>query len=428
MKSALLKILNNSRVRNSIWMVIEKGVAFFGLIFVVSAVAKYLGPTIYGYLALASSVFAIISVIGRLGLDQIYFKTVSKNNTKSSYLIDNMMWTMKLIYLPISLFVLCFFYFKVESHNFIYFIATAIATYLITIDLRAFHLDALLLSKFNVLANTTGLILSLIARYFIVYLKLDPQFLAIPIVLIALVPYLMRIYFFKREKILIGNRNFKVIHFKKYLNYFLKAGVPLAISMLSVSIYLQSANFILMFLEDSAAVGIYSIASMLAGAWYFIPTTIILSFLSLIYRQNDEYEYIEVAGTILRYLSLISGFIIIVLYSLASPLILWLYGPDYKQSVLVFKILLFSYFFSVWGFFFYRLVIKFGGYSFLAKKMLFTCVLNIILTYFLIQRYGVVGAAISILITEFLSNIVFNLWYPKMKMPQIVLKCIGVKK
>ena len=48
--------------------------------------------------------------------------------------------------------------------------------------------------------------------------------------------------------------------------------------MLSVNIYLQSANFFLALFDGSASVGIYSIANMLAGAWYFVPTTIVMSF------------------------------------------------------------------------------------------------------------------------------------------------------
>ncbi|MDC5388265.1 hypothetical protein OHW71_16045, partial [Acinetobacter baumannii] len=71
MKEYIFRLLKNSRIQNSMWMVLEKGVAFFGLIFVVSAVAKYLGPEVYGYLALAASVFSIVNVVARLGLDQV---------------------------------------------------------------------------------------------------------------------------------------------------------------------------------------------------------------------------------------------------------------------------------------------------------------------------------------------------------------------
>lgn len=197
--------------------------------------------------------------------------------------------------------------------------------------------------------------------------------------------------------------------------------------MLSVSIYLQSANFFLAALKGSHAVGIYAVGSMLAGAWYFIPTTIVISFLSIVYKTNNEKDYVEQAGLILRYLLLITLTIIAILYFLSEYIILWLYGIAFKESILIFKILLFSYFFSVIGFYFYRLVMKFGGYNFLAKKMTITCILNIILSYLLIKAYGVIGAAYAALITEFVSNLIFNLFYKNILMPKVILKALGGK-
>lgn len=409
------------------WMVLEKGVAFFGLIFVVSAVAKYLGPEVYGYLALAASVFSIVNVVARLGLDQVYFKTVSKNQKNNNILLKNMMNMISFIYFPLSFIVLGVFYFRIESSYFIFFIATAIANYFSAIDMRSIHFNAILMSRLNVVANTIGLLISLASRYLIVNFQLNIQWLCVPIIMVTLLPYLLRLYIGHKKSILERTYSYNKDVFKKYRTYFLAVGIPLVISMLSVSIYLQSANFFLAALKGSHAVGIYAVGSMLAGAWYFIPTTIVISFLSLVYKTNSEKDYLEQAGLILRYLLLITLSIIVILYFLSEYIILWLYGNAFKESILVFKILLFSYFFSVIGFYFYRLVMKFGGYNFLAKKMTITCILNIILSYFLIKAYGVIGAAYAALITEFVSNLIFNLFYKNILMPKVVFKALGGK-
>lgn len=423
----LLGLLKNTRIQNATWMILEKGISFFGLIFVVSAVAKYLGPTIYGYLALAASVFAIINVIARLGLDQVYFKSASKSPKKNNILLKYMMHLITYIYLPLSTLVLFVFYFRVESEYLTFFIAAAIANYFSAIDMRSIHFNAILKSKLNVIANSVGLIFSLVIRYIVVECKLSIQWLFFPIITVTLLPYMIRIYLENRENIFEKSYSYNPKIFKKYRKYFFSVGIPLVISMLSVSIYLQSANFFLAALKGSHAVGIYAIASMLAGAWYFVPTTIVMSFLSLVYKSNSDEKYIENAGLILRYLSIITISIIIILFFMADFIILWLYGDAYRESILVFKILLFSYLFSVFGFYFYRLTMKFGGYKFLANKMLITCVLNIVLSYFLINSFGVVGAAYAALITEFLSNMVFNLFYKKMMMPKVIIKALGGK-
>lgn len=408
-------------------MILEKGVSFFGLIFVVSAVAKYLGPEVYGYLALAASVFAIVNVIARLGLDQIYFKSASKNQKKNNILLKNMMNIISLIYIPLSILVLSVFFFRIEKSYFVFFIATAIANYFSAIDMRSIHFNALLMSKLNVLANTIGLLVGLVIRYLIVEFKLSVQWLCVPIIIVTILPYLIRLLIDYKNNILDRVYRYNSQNFKQYSRYFIGVGIPLVISMLSVSIYLQSANFFLAALKGSHDVGIYAIASMLAGAWYFVPTTIVMSFLSLIYKANNDTEYVQKAGVIFRYLLLITIIIITILYFSADYIILWLYGDAFKESILVFRILLFSYLFSVVGFYFYRLVMKFGGYGFLAKKMAITCILNIVLSYFLIQSYGVVGAACAALITEFVSNLIFNLYYKKMLMPKVIFTALGGK-
>lgn len=410
------------------WMVLEKGVAFFGLIFVVSAVAKYLGPEVYGYLALAASVFSIVNVVARLGLDQVYFKTASKNQKNNNILLKNMMNMISLIYFPLSIIVLGVFYFRIESTYFIFFIATAIANYFSAIDMRSIHFNAILMSRLNVIANTIGLMVSLAIRYLIVNFQLHIQWLCVPIIIVTLLPYLFRLYVDHKKNIFERTYTYNKYIFRKYRTYFLAVGIPLVISMLSVSIYLQSANFFLAALKGSHAVGIYAVGSMLAGAWYFIPTTIVISFLSIVYKTNNEKDYVEQAGLILRYLLLITLTIIAILYFLSEYIILWLYGIAFKESILIFKILLFSYFFSVIGFYFYRLVMKFGGYNFLAKKMTITCILNIILSYLLIKAYGVIGAAYAALITEFVSNLIFNLFYRNILMPKVILKALGGKR
>ncbi|HAV4462565.1 TPA: oligosaccharide flippase family protein [Acinetobacter baumannii] len=428
MKEYIFRLLKNSRIQNSMWMVLEKGVAFFGLIFVVSAVAKYLGPEVYGYLALAASVFSIVNVVARLGLDQVYFKTASKNQKNNNILLKNMMNMISLIYFPLSIIVLGVFYFRIESTYFIFFIATAIANYFSAIDMRSIHFNAILMSRLNVIANTIGLMVSLAIRYLIVNFQLHIQWLCVPIIIVTLLPYLFRLYVDHKKNIFERTYTYNKYIFRKYRTYFLAVGIPLVISMLSVSIYLQSANFFLAALKGSHAVGIYAVGSMLAGAWYFIPTTIVISFLSIVYKTNNEKDYVEQAGLILRYLLLITLTIIAILYFLSEYIILWLYGIAFKESILIFKILLFSYFFSVIGFYFYRLVMKFGGYNFLAKKMTITCILNIILSYLLIKAYGVIGAAYAALITEFVSNLIFNLFYRNILMPKVILKALGGKR
>lgn len=424
-KNKFKLILSDNRFTNSFWMVIEKSISLFGLLFVISAMAKYLGPESYGYLALATSIFLIVKSISQLGVDQIYFKHISKGNVLNNIFLKNAVILMAILYILIAFFILTFFLKKIPVEEYILFIAVAVSMLFLSIDVRTIHLDAILQSKINVICNLFGLVISLILRYLIVKYEQPIYYLSIPIIILTLFPFIIRWFVFKYKKILIEQSN-NIKYFKGYSKYIFKAGIPLVISVFSINIYLQSANFMLAHFNNIESVGKYSVSMMLASSWYFLPTTFILSFLPKIYAAKNNNEYLIESAKILRYLILVVFFIIVIFYFSSDYVVLALYGSSYLDSIFPLKVLLISNFFSIIGFFFYRLIVKFSGYSFLAKKMLVTCILNLILAYFLVKEFGLLGAAFASLITEFISNFIFNLFYRKIQLIRILkLALIG---
>ncbi|PJG66143.1 hypothetical protein CVD09_12445, partial [Acinetobacter seifertii] len=164
MMNLIYKLKNDPRIRNSLWMLFEKGISLFGLIFIISAVAKYTGPAIYGEIALAASIFIVLKTIAQLGLDQIYFKYVSQNKPHHSLFLENSILFVSALYLFLSTFVLIWAYFNTSFTGFFFVFSTGIAYYFISIDLANSFYEGQLLSKFNVLANIIGLLVALILR------------------------------------------------------------------------------------------------------------------------------------------------------------------------------------------------------------------------------------------------------------------------
>ena len=54
---------------NSAWMMLEKFLGIFGLIFVNSYMAKYIGPESFGKLAFAMSIFVFVQTFSWFGAD-----------------------------------------------------------------------------------------------------------------------------------------------------------------------------------------------------------------------------------------------------------------------------------------------------------------------------------------------------------------------
>lgn len=146
----------------------EKIISIFGLIFVTSFVAKYVGPSIYGDIALSLSIFQLIQIVSLMGSDVIIFKRISKNINSGVSLIKATGRIRLLIYLILSAPVLIYFF---SSSGYIYILASFLSCMFLSLDVYAIYYDACLRSKVNTIINIFGLIFSLGIRWAIAFLN-----------------------------------------------------------------------------------------------------------------------------------------------------------------------------------------------------------------------------------------------------------------
>lgn len=103
-----LSMFKNKVFSNSVWLIIEKILSIFGLIFVTSMVAKYIGPINYGKLFFASSLFAVIQTISMFGSENLFFQKTSKSQILGERLIVASKQYRTYVYLPLSICLLIY--------------------------------------------------------------------------------------------------------------------------------------------------------------------------------------------------------------------------------------------------------------------------------------------------------------------------------
>ncbi len=429
MKSLFFKLRSDPRIKNSLWMLVEKGISLFGLIFIISAVAKYTGPSIYGEISLAASIFIVLKTIAQLGLDQIYFKYVSQKKPYHFLFLKHANKLITIIYTLLSLVVILIAFFYTSITGFYFIVATCIAYYFSSIDLLNAYYEGALLSKVNVFANVIGLLISLIIRWLIVFFSLNYLYLTIPIILLTCIPFFIKLWFYFKQHYH-NSKQYNIINIKKnkYIMRLFAMGVPLTLAVLTATINGQISNFLLGYLENTKSVGIFSIAFVLAGAWCIVPTTLIMSYMTSIYNinNNDYDKYIGLTAKIFKNITIFSLMIVGILFLVAPYLIDWLYGEKYYNSIILFRFLIVFQFFWVLNFYFSRIILKYNGYYFLAIKSIIFCIFNFIISAFMIHHYSIVGATIALIITEFLS-LLTNLFYRPAKLGHVIFN-FGVIK
>ncbi|WP_252726307.1 oligosaccharide flippase family protein [Acinetobacter sp. A3] len=400
-----MSILSKKIISNSLWMMIEKCISIFGLIFVTSYVAKYIGPSNFGKIALAATLFGFVQTLTWFGNQEILFKRVSRNPKSGLKYLIGTQNLRKILFLVCALPILFGLYLYSDFLTLIFGIATAFAAYFITQDVYTIYNNAILHSYINAIVNMIGLGAALLSRYLIVLFEMNYTFLAIPIVITALIPFLLKKYIFNKSQQL------KPISLAHYRKYYFGAGSALVLSTLAVTLYTQVTSLMLAALTSTRELGVYAVAVTLGMSWAFINTSIITSVLSKIYREKSRYQSYMMIAKLNLVIIIISLLMVIMLAIFGQWAVNFLYGNAYQDAYELILILGLATLCSGLGTVAARLLVKEESYRYISRKMIFVAISALPISYIMIYLFELKGAAYSVMIIELLSLTVFNYFY-----------------
>ena len=405
-----MKYLKNKILSNTSWLISEKLVSVFGLIFITSYVAKYIGPADFGRLNFAIYIFSIVQTIAMWGTDTICTKRISRNKNSGVKVLFSVYKIRVFIFLLSAVFVNFYFYFSASMLSFIFSLSITLSTFFIIQDVYLIYNDSTLNSKINVVTNIVGVCFGFFIRYIIVLFELPVWMLSISIVAVSIIPFFLRKYiFFTKQssgRIVLSKREEK-----KYLGYIFYTGVPLVFSSISVAIYINASRLILGYMEAPSTLGIYSVSIVLGSAWGFVNSSFIRSVTPKLYSSSTLKEASFIVSIICYILIIVGLLYFFLFYFFGGYAVGLLYGVKYESSITSAFPLLLSTCTSALGMVCSLYIVYQGGYSYLGKKNIVTCIFGCFISYFLILKFGILGAAYSTLLIEFLSLTVFNYFF-----------------
>ncbi|WP_455846048.1 oligosaccharide flippase family protein [Pantoea agglomerans] len=392
---------------NSIWIMLEKSVNIIGLIYINALMARYIGPEDFGKINISTSLFIFVQTLSWFGGQNIIFKRMSENTKSGIALAMHTQNQRRFFFLLSSSSVLIYLYFFTDIIVFLFGLANCIATYYIVMDFFSIYNNTQLKSKINTITNVIGLSIALLIRFYISYFKMPVYYFTIPIIIIPLIPYILRLIYFKYTTKINDSRKGAGM----YNRHMLFTGGALILSSLSADIYTQISSIFLAKILSYSNLGVYSVALTIGGAWSFIVLALITSFFSKIYSEKDQITVEMLLIKINRIVILFSLIALGGFYIFGDYFIHLLYGDKYMDSVNIIPIIIIGTMFSALGTICYRYMIKESGYSYLAKKMFLCCILTIPLSWLMINAFGINGAAYCFLIVEILSCTLLNYFF-----------------
>ncbi|WHU84017.1 oligosaccharide flippase family protein [Pantoea agglomerans pv. betae] len=412
-----------SVMSNAAWMMSEKIISVFGVIFVTSYVAKSFGPTVFGQMAFSTSLFAMVQTVAIFGTETILFKRVSKNASKGLRLMT-IARTMRMVLLLVtSVPVLIWVWYNMQENFLAFALASFVASVFVTQDTFSVYNNARLASRLNTIANAVGMLLSFGISFTVAWLRLNPLWLTLSIVAVTLVPYLIKRHnFYQDHQDQMPPREKRTA----YLRYLMYAGLPLAISSIFISVQVKAAQMFLAGTAPARDLGLFAAANTISASWIFIPVALITSCFTEIFRERGEVA-IKLAARLNGYVMAVSLLMLLVISLYGERIIIALYGPEFTQSGSLITLLSIATSFSAMGTVAYRYMVKEGGFNYLLRKIICLIVISLPLSWWLIQGHGIMGAAWSVFLSELLSLTVMNYFFKNGVIQKIQVSSLNYK-
>ncbi len=198
---------------------------------------------------------------------------------------------------------------------------------------------------------------------------------------------------------------------------------PLLLSSMAVMVYMRTDQIMLGQMLGDDAVGIYSAAVRISEVWYFIPMMIVASVFPAILeaKKRDEKQYLQRLQRLYDLMVRLSVAIALPMTFISTPLVVALFGAAYVESGPVLAI-------HIWASVFVFLGVASSQWFIAENRQLLSfqrtvlgAVINIVLNFILIPRFGVVGSAYATVIAQASVNIVYDL-FQKETRPMFAMK------
>ncbi len=394
--------MNNKKlVVNASWIMIGRIFQLVLTFITTMLVTRYLGPTEYGKITYVYSYIQLFLPLCALGMNDIVVKELVDNRERNDEILGTMI-VLRLIASAISMLCSVLLVATLNDGKAYIIIASlqSIGLMFQSFDGIMYFYQSRLLSKKSGLVYALSYVITSILRIIGILLKQDYRFFALTMSLDYVIIAILLITVYRRD-----GHGFKVSWpmAKKLLGksrYYIFAG-------LLVVIYGKVTDTLLLGkMVNETSVGYYAAATTLCNAWPFVLTAIIDSLSPVIIDtyKNDRLSFEKKLKQLYAMIFYIAILAAVMITLLSYPIIMIIYGAEYIEASVPMKIYAWSTAFSYIG---------------VARTIWMQCkdktryetaisligaITSIVLNYFLIKAFGLIGAAMAAVLTQLITN------------------------
>lgn len=393
--------------RNTALLLFDKAIRIFTALIITGYVARYLGPTRYGYLSYVLAFWAFFQVIATLGAEGIVVSDLV-NSTVREKIIGTMLYARFVITIMLWLLGLfaAFYLDPLGYQNRALFSIIGVIVIFQTVDIFDYWFQSQQNVIYSVVPKISAHILSSLGKILVVFLDGGLELIAIAATLEFVLVALLLIFSYR--KFSVGRR---LVFSIAILQPILRRSWPLMLSGLAIVVCLRIDQFFISSYLGAHQLGIYSAMIPVSQVWYAVPSALAVTLAPILAKKKavDEVGYCELMAKIFR-MSWVFGVLLVLLVSLSAEwIVMTLYGPNYSEAVPLLRIHSLTIIAVTLGVFQNLWIINEQETYISLGKTAIGAFLSVLANWQLIPVFGLTGAAISAVASLYSSAFLSNL-------------------
>ena len=366
-------------------------------------VARYLGPEQFGAFSYVLAFTSIVVSLAKLGLDNILIRELINHPEQYNNYLGTAFW-LKLIGAMFVIILLAFILPLTSNDtttNFYIFIISLGLIFQST-EVIGFYFESQVLAKIISICKIIQLTLSSLLKIYLLLMQADLIWFVIVTLfdMVSLaISYLIAYHFSKRT--------YFYLYFNKNLAFkLLKNAWPLIISTILVSVYMRIDQIMIKEILGEYAVGIYSAAIKISECWYCIPILVSSSLFPAIMnaKKISNTLYLQRLQQLYIMMIWIAISIAIIVTLLNEQIVHFLYGTQYETARFILILHIWTNVFVFIGIIGSKWILSENLQIYANYFLIIGILVNFSLNLILIPAYGIIGSAISILISQIVSS------------------------
>lgn len=409
----------NTVLLNLFWQILDKVILLVLQFFVGVKIANYFGKEIYGVYSYALSLVIFSEIIYELFNKRIIILYFLKRKNIKILKIASYFKTILSVLFLITIIISKHFFEDINLYLILILLSFSIVFKNMTFFYEVYY-EATLNSKPFVLIINTVKIISYISQYIMIIFSKDIMFIP----LIMTIENIFKVIFLKIFFYVYHNKKIKIKKIKyRYLRIFIisviKKSFYFWIGYIYFLVFTQIDKIMIGNMIDKSEVGIYSIAVQLTNVLAIIILPIQNTLYPVLLREKNKEVYIkkwQYFNTLITYFYLI---ITLLSFPVLKYSFSFVFSKEYSEAIYIYYLLSISVFLKVNACLRMSYITLFNLGNLIVKLSITGIILNISLNYFFIKNFGIRGAAVATVITQFLTG---NILYSLFKNGKIITK------